>query len=120
MTGVKMCALPIYVLRLSASDSEFIVSDDVTIMVFPPNQPPVVNAGPDLNVILPANATLSGSVTDDGLPAGSTLTITWSKISGPGTVTFSNASSASTTASFSEAGTYVLRQSGRERERRRR
>ncbi len=69
----------------------------------------MVNAGPDLTVSLPNNATLNGTVTDDGLPPGSTLTITWSKVSGPGTVTFVNASAASTTASFSAAGSYVLR-----------
>src|SRR2546422_4433950 len=42
------------------------------------------------------------------IPAG-TLTVTWSKFSGPGTVTFGNVNALSTTASFSSAGTYVLR-----------
>ena len=51
---------------------------------------------------------LSGTATDDGVP-GIGLTTTWSKVSGPGTVTFGNASALSTTASFSVAGTYVLR-----------
>jgi len=37
------------------------------------------------------------------------ITATWSKVSGPGTVTFGNASSLATTASFSAQGTYVLR-----------
>lgn len=37
------------------------------------------------------------------------FTSTWSKVSGPGTVTFGNASSLSTTATFGSAGTYVLR-----------
>ncbi|HET7292040.1 MAG TPA: hypothetical protein VFM88_06425, partial [Vicinamibacteria bacterium] len=37
------------------------------------------------------------------------LTTTWSKLSGPGSVTFGNASAVDTTASFSVAGTYVLR-----------
>src|SRR5439155_19218917 len=41
------------------------------------------------------------------LPNG-TLTTTWSKNSGPGTVTFGNVALLSTTASFSAAGTYVL------------
>ena len=73
------------------------------------NAPPAVNAGPDLSVTLPGTAALNGTVTDDGLPPGSLLTIQWSKVSGPGTVTFGAVNSASTTASFSEAGTYVLR-----------
>jgi uncharacterized protein YjiK len=34
----------------------------------PVNQPPIVNAGPDQTVTLPNNATLDGTVSDDGLP----------------------------------------------------
>ena len=37
------------------------------------------------------------------------LSFQWSKTSGPGTVTFANATNALTTARFSAAGTYVLR-----------
>jgi len=98
-----------YVLRLTASDTQLSVGDETTITVHPPNQPPIVNAGPDLVVNLPSTAALNGAVTDDGLPPGSVLTIAWSKVSGPGSVTFANANSASTTASFSEPGSYVLR-----------
>jgi hypothetical protein len=72
------------------------------------NQAPVVNAGTDQTIKLPSGATLNGSATDDGLPSGSSLTTTWTKSSGPGTVTFADASALSTTASFSESGTYVL------------
>ena len=54
-------------------------------------------------------ANLSGSATDDGLPnPPGALTLTWSKTSGPGTVTFGNAGMAATTATFSAPGTYVL------------
>jgi hypothetical protein len=35
--------------------------------------------------------------------------LTWSKVSGPGNVSFANAHALSTTASFSAAGAYVLR-----------
>ena len=73
-----------------------------------PNTAPVVNAGADLGVALPAGAALSGTATDDGLP-GTGLTTTWSKVSGLGTVTFGNASALNTSATFSLAGTYVLR-----------
>ena len=88
--------------------------DDVAFLIDtgspPPNQPPVVNAGPDLTVTLPATATLAGAVSDDGLPnPPGAVTVTWSTVSGPGTVTFGNASLAATTATFSAAGTYVLR-----------
>src|SRR5688572_25380918 len=75
-----------------------------------PNQPPAVSAGADQIITLPANATLAGTATDDGLPTPpATLTTTWSMVSGPGTVTFGNANALSTTASFSTAGTYTLR-----------
>ena len=74
------------------------------------NQAPDVSAGPDRQVVLPASAALDGTVTDDGLPnPPGTVTSTWSKVSGPGTVNFGNANAVDTSASFSVAGTYVLR-----------
>src|SRR6266511_1633531 len=73
------------------------------------NQAPVADAGPSQTIILPANSvTLNGKATDDGLPGGA-LAVLWSKVSGPGTVTFTNPNEALTTTSFSVAGTYVLR-----------
>src|SRR5205807_5670361 len=72
------------------------------------NAPPVVDAGPDQTVDLPNAATLNGSVSDDGLPIGAAVTIQWSQVSGPGTVTFSNPNSPVTQASFSALGHYVL------------
>src|SRR4030095_15557096 len=45
----------------------------------------------------------------DGLPFGSTLTTSWTSLSGPGTVTFTNPNVTVTTATFSATGTYVLR-----------
>ncbi|MBE7467018.1 MAG: PKD domain-containing protein [Planctomycetes bacterium] len=73
-----------------------------------PNTAPVVDAGPARTITLPSTASLDGTVTDDGKPSG-TLTQNWTKVSGPGTVTFANASAVDTTASFSVAGTYSLR-----------
>ncbi|MBN9425418.1 MAG: PASTA domain-containing protein [Burkholderiales bacterium] len=69
-----------------------------------------MSAGPARTITLPAQASLQGTATDDGLPnPPGALTLLWTKISGPGTVSFGNASAAVTTASFSAAGTYVLR-----------
>jgi FtsP/CotA-like multicopper oxidase with cupredoxin domain len=70
------------------------------------DQPPTVNAGTDQTIALPASANLDGTVTDDGL---SPLTTLWTQTSGPGSVTFGNAGLVDTTASFSAAGSYVLR-----------
>ncbi len=99
-----------YVLRLTASDGDLSASADVTVTVTPVNTAPTVNAGNAVQITLPADASLSGSVTDDNWPnPPGAVTVTWSKVSGPGTVTFADANAASTTASFSVDGTYVLR-----------
>src|SRR3954454_2162001 len=104
-----------YVLRLTASDSALNSSDttQVTVLAAPPppaNMAPVANAGPDLTVTLPAAALLHGTVSDDGLPnPPATTTATWTLDSGPGAASFLNANAADTQATFSLAGTYVLR-----------
>ena len=77
----------------------------------PVNQAPVVSAGADLSVTLPALGSLSGSVVDDGLPSN-TLSSLWSQVSGPGAASFTNASAPSSSVSFTVPGTYVLRLTG--------
>src|SRR5207249_2522919 len=93
-----------YVLRLTANDTALSSTSDVTIIVNPANTAPVVSAGTGQTITLPASANLSGTATDDGLPNG-TLITTWSKFSGPGTVTFANANALNTSATFSTSGT---------------
>ncbi len=114
-TTASFSAAGTYVLQLTASDSQLSAWDQVTINVAAPvttpptvNQAPVVFAGTDRSVTLGTAVTLNGSVTDDGLPSQTLLGHTWSKISGPGNVTFSNDQALNPTASFSAAGTYVL------------
>ena len=98
---------------------EFSSSEDATVSARPKltltyaasggdstNQPPAVEAGPDQTVTPSGKANLQGSVTDDGKPGP--VTTTWSVVSGPGKVTFANASALQTTAQFSTAGVYVL------------
>jgi hypothetical protein len=97
----------VYVLRLTVDDSALNDTDDVQITVN--NTAPVVDAGDDQQITQNQRANLAGSATDDGMPLPAALTYTWSKISGPGTVTFEDASSATTSAAFSQIGTYVLR-----------
>ncbi len=79
----------------------------------PTNSAPVVSAGAAQTVFasaLPATANLSGTAADDGRPTiPGTLTLSWTKVSGPGTVTFANPTSAATAATFDVAGTYTLR-----------
>jgi hypothetical protein len=97
-----------YVLRLTASDSQLTNSSDATITVLPQNFPPTVSAGPDKTITQPSSVTLNGSASDDGLPAGGSLSVLWTKVSGPGTVAFTSPTAAVTNASFSVAGSYVL------------
>ena len=73
------------------------------------NTRPIANAGTDQTVTLPAAASLTGTATDDALPPSSALTTTWSTYSGSGAVAFADANALATTATFSAAGTYVLR-----------
>jgi galactose oxidase-like protein/flagellar hook capping protein FlgD/K319-like protein len=92
------------------------------------NTPPTVNAGTDQTITLPAHAALDGTIQDDGLPnPPGAVTETWSKVSGPGTVTFVALPDLALSASpvrdpdagpmhaggheavFSDPGTYVLR-----------
>jgi len=99
-----------YVLQLTATDSQLQSVSDVTITVNPQsgNQPPVVNAGPDQTVTLPANAvTLNGTATDDGLPNGTLLT-SWTQVGGNVPATISNPTKLSTVVTFPQAGIYVL------------
>ena len=74
------------------------------------NRAPTANAGTDQTLTLPGQVTIQGSVADDGLPnPPGTLTATWSQASGPGTATFTDPASPTTTVSFSDPGSYVLR-----------
>ncbi|MBP8295357.1 MAG: hypothetical protein KAX84_04565, partial [Burkholderiales bacterium] len=80
------------------------------LVTAPFNQPPQVSAGSDQSIALPDNASLSAQVVDDGLPnPPGTLALSWMMVSGPGTVSFANPAAPTTNASFSVAGTYVLR-----------
>jgi hypothetical protein len=51
---------------------------------------------------------LTGSVEDEGLPRGSSVTSTWRQTSGPGKATFEDASSPRTKVTFDAPGTYEL------------
>lgn len=72
-----------------------------------------INSGPSVSagaqqVLATTSTTLTGFVSDDGLMGGGTRFTNWSKVTGPGTVTFGNANLTNSTASFSADGIYVL------------
>jgi RHS repeat-associated protein len=93
----------------SSATTDLVVDLSAYFAPLPANQAPTVDAGADQTILQATLANLAGQVTDDGLPIGGSLTATWSKVSGPGTVTFGNANQTATTASFSATGVYVLR-----------
>ncbi len=99
-----------YELKLSATHAGRTASDTMQVVVSSDivNQAPVVNAGSDSTLALDEVLNLAAQVDDDGLP-DNTLTGQWSKVSGPGTVTFGEQSATSTTATFNSTGTFVLR-----------
>jgi len=107
VTDVSFSAPGSYTCQLAAADGEFTRTDTVVVTVQPPpvNQPPVVNAGPDVTTVMPSAAHLAGSVSDDGLSGP--LTIQWSLLSGPGTASFTTPAQAVTDVSFSAAGSYT-------------
>lgn len=86
---------------LSADDVDLLYTQGSSLFI---NMAPVVDAGPVQTTSLVSPAIqLSGNITDDG-----SFTSQWSLLNGPGSVTLGNASSTSTTATFSDAGQYTL------------
>ena len=110
-TSVGFTVAGTYVLQLTANDSLYVRSDTVSITVTfaSGNLPPTVYAGPDQTITLPNGASLSGTVDDDG-STGIDVSPQWTnQTPAVGTVTFADANTTTTTATFSVPGTYVLR-----------
>lgn len=83
--------------------AEYILNDVVPATL-------TVDAGADQKVTFPNAVNLHGKYTyNSGSGLEKPITTTWSKVSGPGTVTFENIGALMTTASFSTAGVYTLR-----------
>lgn len=73
------------------------------------NQPPRVNAGPTQIITLPVtNVIMQATVTDDGLPPGSSVTSIWSVVSSNGPVSFSDVHATNATVGFVTNGIYIL------------
>lgn len=101
-----------YQFVFSAWDNDYAYGRDtvmVTVLAPPPNQPPVVSAGPDLVTTIPINSgNVYGSASD---PDGSIAGLFWSQASGPSQSTMSNINSATLSVSNLVVGEYrfVLR-----------
>lgn len=100
----------IYILRFTATNRQIPSLTSSATVEITVNQRPVVNAGANQTIQLPAEVELDATVSDDGLPTTpGSLTLRWEKVTGPGIITFTDATSSYTTARFSKSGTYVLR-----------
>jgi hypothetical protein len=101
-----------YTLRLTVSDSALSTTDDVVVTALPPNAPPTVAtpAAATPNPVTASTSALSVLGADDG--GEGTLTYTWAMVTGPVSPAFSvNGTNAAknSTATFTRAGTYLLR-----------
>ena len=98
--------------RNSSAIAGFQIVDRTGAIDEPVNTAPVITllrpAGGAADIPTGTGAWLVTSVTDDNLPDGS-LSLQWQALGGPGTVTFTDPSSATTGAQFSAEGSYVLR-----------
>ncbi len=74
------------------------------------NQRPAVDAGEDMQLVLAGDtAVLTGTASDDGLPATpGALTYQWRQLGGPGTVTFEDARVPSARVHFPLTGSYLF------------
>jgi gliding motility-associated-like protein len=97
-----------YVFQLTATDDKGATgSDNVTVVVNAANVSPTANAGSDITINLPTNATvISGSGNDSD---GTVSSYLWSQVSGPSTATLSSQATASLNVSALIAGTYTFR-----------
>ena len=109
-------------LAVHAKDDGFASFFDARISCNSPllaNQPPMVFVWRDQFIVITNTAQLNGLVFDDGLPGTNNgyyyAQANWSKVSGPGNVTFSQSNfrfstfaNANTSASFTKPGTYIL------------
>ncbi len=95
-------------LRLEVDSAERFPATLLEWMVFQadnsPDHPPVVSAGTDRCVMIDGKTYLTGKIRSVTPVTGTT----WSKKSGPGDVTFRDANSTETTATFSKTGNYVI------------
>ncbi len=113
-TTVSLPSTPgTYVFRLSVSDGQLTGYKEITI-TSADNLAPVVSVTCTAPIVIwnengPNLAPLVASATDDGFPAApGAVSYAWSKLSGPGTVTFASPASATTNATFSAPGFYQI------------
>lgn len=101
-------ALGNYTFRCTVTDNQGgQQTADVDVKVLNANQPPIVDAGPNRTVTLPANtAVLNGTASDND---GTIATYLWSKVSGPSVTIDPPLNTATLNIASLEQGAYVFR-----------
>ncbi|PTB90897.1 hypothetical protein C9994_16520, partial [Marivirga lumbricoides] len=109
-TRVTNLSQGIYIFNLHVEDNDGLADNDevrITVKPAPPNIPPNVNAGNDVQVTLPvAQLTLNGTANDTD---GSISNLTWSQLNGPTTLTGRNLNTRRATFSGFAEGNYTIR-----------
>lgn len=91
----------------STSTTNLGIGTFTNLTIEPLNTAPVVSPG---TVASLGPFTLNGSVTDDGRPTPpGAFSVSWARVSGPGTVDFANPLALQTVATLSQSGAYKLR-----------
>jgi hypothetical protein len=106
--GVNQLAVEMHQANVTSSDLGFDL--ELEAAVFPANAAPTLGAGDDLVTVVGQPVTLRGTFRDDGLPnPPGVVAFSWTKVSGPGAVSFADPAAWVTSAGFDQAGPYVLR-----------
>jgi hypothetical protein len=110
-TKVKTLVTGTYQFELKVTDNGGLNTKDTMKVIVSdpgqPNRPPVANAGIDQTITLPNNTiTLDGTASTD--PDNNITSYAWTKISGPASLTISNATSMQTPATNLVEGVYLF------------
>ncbi len=113
--GNNVLAVEVHQANGSSSDISFDL--DLSGPRSPSNRAPTVNAGPDLTGEVGRPVLVRGVVLDDGLPnPPGIMALSWTRLSGPMPVLFSDSTAASTEVVFAGVGDYELRLQARDGE----
>ena len=103
-TTVSNLVVGQYIFQIIASDGQLFTTNTTWVNVWSPGQP-LVLAGSSRTLWLPnASLTLNGSYTN----TSGAVSLGWSVAQGPGNVSFGSANSLTTTATFTNAGVFLV------------
>ena len=96
------------VLQASATVNGLPMVSNQSTLTWTTNNPPSITVAGNSLVTLPGTATYTATVTDPVAPTGGAITLSWTEVSGPGTVTFDSLTQPVTDVLFPAPGSYVL------------